>query len=526
MALAEIGARLRLQGAAAYRRDADRAADSTSRLGREADQADRHLGRMGGAARRAGGALARIAKAGAFAGVAAAAVGVGALAAGLFQGFQDAAALQTILAKTNAVITSTGGVAKVSAKGIVNMADELESLSGVDGDAIINAQNLLLTFTKVRNGVGETNHVFDLATKAAVDMAVALGQDPSAAAMQLGKALNDPIKGVSALGKAGVSFSEDQKKTIKQMVATNRVMDAQKIILGEMQVQFGGAAKAAGSGFEGSMARAKDAIGDLFRDVATPLLDPVTEQIERFSTYVNDRLAPAMVTFSEEFIAGVGAGGRFRDRLGEVWDELKQVGTFAQAAYEKAKGLVSWMTEHETAVKTFAGAVVAVKVGMAGLALANFAAAALGIGAVGSAAAGAQAALLGPVGLVAALAIAAAAIEGFLLYKSSKITEGCTVDSVGYGEQYTNPKTGKPVGMPALTPASKPLPPRGGKGGVPYVAPQVYKPAPKIPASATSNMTGSGVKAPDIVIPMTLEMDGKTVWQGVKVHAQDEAARR
>ena len=32
----------------------------------------------------------------------------------------------------------------------------------------------------------------------------------------LGKALNDPVKGITALGRAGVTFTDEQKKQIKQ----------------------------------------------------------------------------------------------------------------------------------------------------------------------------------------------------------------------------------------------------------------------------------------------------------------------
>jgi hypothetical protein len=63
------------------------------------------------------------------------------------------------------------------------------------------------------------------------DMSVALGQDMSSSAIQLGKALNDPIKGVSALQRVGVSFTASQKEQIKTLVQSGRTMDAQKLIL-------------------------------------------------------------------------------------------------------------------------------------------------------------------------------------------------------------------------------------------------------------------------------------------------------
>jgi hypothetical protein len=80
------------------------------------------------------------------------------------------------------------------------------------------AENLLLTFT----GIGKD--VFPGATKAVVDLGIAMaGGDVNnanfkASAIQVGKALNDPIKGVTALSKVGVSFTKQQKDQIKALV--------------------------------------------------------------------------------------------------------------------------------------------------------------------------------------------------------------------------------------------------------------------------------------------------------------------
>jgi hypothetical protein len=76
-------------------------------------------------------------------------------------------------------------------------------------------------------------------------MSVALGSDPTKAAMQLGKALNDPVKGITALSKAGVSFTKEQKDQIKGLVKHGKTLEAQKIILHELGKEFGGAAAAA-----------------------------------------------------------------------------------------------------------------------------------------------------------------------------------------------------------------------------------------------------------------------------------------
>jgi hypothetical protein len=93
-------------------------------------------------------------------------------------------------------------------------------------------------------------------------MSVVLGGDASSAALQLGKALNDPIQGISALGRAGVQFNAEQQRTIKSMVDMGDIAGAQGVILGELERQMGGVAEAAGQTLAGSLDAVSNAWGD------------------------------------------------------------------------------------------------------------------------------------------------------------------------------------------------------------------------------------------------------------------------
>lgn len=161
-------------------------------------------------------------------------------------------------AQLNAVLKSTGGIAGVTAGDIDKMASSLQRTTVFGDDAVKSAANLLLTFTNIR---GE---VFKNTLPAITDLATAMGSDLNSAAIQVGKALNDPIQGVSALQKVGVSFSESQKAVIKNLVETNRLADAQGIILKELNVQFGGSAQAARDTLGGALAALSNSWGDLF----------------------------------------------------------------------------------------------------------------------------------------------------------------------------------------------------------------------------------------------------------------------
>lgn len=176
--------------------------------------------------------------------------GVGGLfaAAGVAKFFKgtiaEATEAQKVGAQTAAVLKSTGGAANISAAAIGNLATAISNKTGIDDEAIQSNENLLLTFTNVRNEVGKGNDVFNQATQAVTDMSAALGQDGKSSAIQLGKALNDPIKGITALSRVGVSFTAQQKEQIATLVKSGNTLGAQKIILGEVTREFGGSAAA------------------------------------------------------------------------------------------------------------------------------------------------------------------------------------------------------------------------------------------------------------------------------------------
>lgn len=210
------------------------------------------------------------------------AIAGGLAAVGIAKGAIDAAAeAQKVAAQTDAVIKSTGGAANVSSKQIGDLSHRLQKLSGVQDENIQRGANMLLTFTNIKNGVGDGNKIFDEATKTALDMSVALGTDASQSAMQLGKALNDPIKGVGALSRVGVTFTDQQKEQIKALVASGDVMGAQKIILAELAKEFGGSAKAAGDA-QTPIEKLKLTFGDMQEQLGAillPILSTLTSAI-------------------------------------------------------------------------------------------------------------------------------------------------------------------------------------------------------------------------------------------------------
>lgn len=190
-----------------------------------------------------------------------------------------------MLAETEQAIKATGGAANVSAKEVSGLADALSKKTGIDDEAIQTGENLLLTFKGIRNETGKGNDIFNQATAAVLDLSKQFG-GIEGSAVQVGKALNDPIAGITALGRAGVTFTDQQKEQIKALVETGDVLGAQKIILGEINAQVGGQAAAQATAAD----RLKVVWGNLREELGARLL-PIVDKV---STFLADRLPGAL----------------------------------------------------------------------------------------------------------------------------------------------------------------------------------------------------------------------------------------
>lgn len=278
----EIGARLSLTDRPKFSSEAERAASDVRKLGDTTEHSTRRSttgflrmrGAFGGLYTRITGGM----------GVLLGAAGIGGLAYGFKQVVDSSADLQKITAQTGAVLESTGNTAHVTGKQVRGLANEINGYSMMDDDAVQKAENMLLTFTNVRNEVGKGNKIFTQATKVSADMATALGGDMTQNSLRLGKALNDPIKGVGALSRVGVTFDDQQKKTIATMVKHNNTLGAQKMILAELQKEFGGSAEAAGSTFAGALFHLKDTLQDTARDMLMPALPALTSGVQALAS--------------------------------------------------------------------------------------------------------------------------------------------------------------------------------------------------------------------------------------------------
>lgn len=258
-------------------------------------------------------------------------------AAALFAGVQvgsffssanaEAREAQKVSAVTAQIIKSTGSAAKLTAGQVSDLATAISNKTGVDDEQIQAGANLLLTFKNVKREGAGLDDIFGRATASAADLSAAGFGSVDGAAKMLGKALNDPIKGVSALGRAGVTFTAEQKEQIKTLTESGDVLGAQKLIMKEVESQVGGVAAASSTAGE----KMHVAFGNLKEQVGTALLPA----LDGIATIFTTRVFPAassFVTFAEKRLTpvlssiggAVGAAftiltkGDFNKKIGEA----------------------------------------------------------------------------------------------------------------------------------------------------------------------------------------------------------------
>lgn len=286
------------------------------------------------------------------------------------QGMESIAVART----TEQIIEATGGAAVVTATEVGNLADALSRKTGIDDEAIQSAANLLLTFKNVKNAGEGQAAMFDRATAAALDLSKAGFGDAASAAKMLGKALNDPEKGISALSRAGVTFTEGQKEQIKALVESGNTLAAQKLIMKEVESQVGGVAEATKSPIEAfqtlygniqetiggallpALTNAFDTLSPVLEGVAAPLgevagtlggvlsdalaaiapiLPPIADVFSRIATAAGTALARGLDALIPALLPLVEAFGSLLDALAPLLDLITPI----VAAFEPLLGL-------------------------------------------------------------------------------------------------------------------------------------------------------------------------------------------
>lgn len=206
--------------------------------------------------------------------------------------------------QVEAALASMGPAAGRTAVQLQAAAEHLQSISTFDDDDILRKVTAnLLTFGRV------SGTVFDRAQASIVNISARLGTDLQSATLMVGRALNDPIRGLTALRRSGIQFTEQQTEMITAMVRVGDIAGAQAVMLGELERQFGGAAQALRRATpQAEIAEKWRTFQEVVGEIALRVLPPLTDMLTRVLSAFN-RLSPRMQAFVVGAVALAAALG-------------------------------------------------------------------------------------------------------------------------------------------------------------------------------------------------------------------------
>jgi len=260
------------------------------------------------------------------------------------KGAEDAAIAQRRLDQVAESMGLFGSQAAAVSRRLGEFAEANELVVGVDADVIKSTQAKLLTFKNLAETADTVGGSMDRATMAALDLAATGFGSAETNAVQLGKALQDPIKGLTALGRAGVTFTAQEKENIKVLVESGNVLEAQNQILSAIEKQVGGTAEATSSAFtkiELATNQVKDAIGEAL----LPVFEDLTQELLNITPALADALAPAAAQLAAVFRDKVlPAVSDFTKWLASP-EGTKRIAQFADAVVKAVEDFVKFIAQ-------------------------------------------------------------------------------------------------------------------------------------------------------------------------------------
>ena len=238
--------------------------------------------------------------------------------------------------RLQAIIKATGGAAQLSSRDIELLAESVakNTLASVQGAR--QAAGVLLTFKSI------SGDVFEDALRLSQDLAEVGFGSINTAALQLGKALEEPEIGLSALRRVGVSFTKDQKELIKVLSLTGRKLEAQKIITKALDEQVGGAGVGAGGGLAGAFDTLAENINLFFeRAAGTFVVDALTASLRALNDIVSV-FVPELEDFSKFALPDLME--RFSENTIEINKLEKQLKAFENSTLGNIKSSLAFST--------------------------------------------------------------------------------------------------------------------------------------------------------------------------------------
>jgi hypothetical protein len=171
-----------------------------------------------------------------------------------------------------------GAATDATVKRMAAYADQVNKATGIDDEQVKAVQRKLLVFKTLRNTADELGGTFDRTTAAAIDLAAAGFGDMEANAIKLGRVLEDPVRNLNALSRAGITFTEQEKRKIIALQDSGKLLEAQNLVLQSVEDRVKGIAEASATPFEKMNAQFQQ-IGDSIGEAMLPALEGMNKEV-------------------------------------------------------------------------------------------------------------------------------------------------------------------------------------------------------------------------------------------------------
>lgn len=261
-----------------------------------------------------------------------AAAAFGALAIGLEKGIEKVREAEAAHLKLQAVLQATGHASGMTIEAVESVVKEVTSTTLASKSAVEQAVTELASFR-----VPEGN--FSRAIKLAQDFSAVFGVDLPASAAQIGKAMQDPVNGLTALERKLGQLDPAQKQLIADFEAQGDKAQASGVVLDWLAGKVGGAGAAEGQGLAGASDRASKAWGSFLRtlgetsgaaETSGKWLDVLASSLSRLTALMKATVIPGTVDYGR--MAARDALEQLEPQLSAAEKRLEQLRTGSDAA--------------------------------------------------------------------------------------------------------------------------------------------------------------------------------------------------
>jgi hypothetical protein len=208
-------------------------------------------------------------------------------------------------------------------KRMARYADQVNKATGIDDEQVKAVQRKLLVFKTLRETADEMGGTFDRTTQAAIDLAAGGFGTMETNAIKLGRVLQDPTKNLNALTRAGITFTDAEKRKITRLQDSGKLLEAQDLVLQSIEDRVLGLAEASATPFEKLVGQFEQ-IGDSIGEAMLPALEDVNEQLAKWLATPQGR--KDVKAIADSFISaayGIKEMAKFLAIVRDVLDQIK-----------------------------------------------------------------------------------------------------------------------------------------------------------------------------------------------------------